>query len=881
VEFDGPKCVDGKDESKVCKSGFEDPKSSSRVVEDAPFSDSIQVHPQVMSVTLRPGQPTSFNLSIRPAPNFPLDVYFLMDFSQSMKNDLVQMRRLAYRTAGAIRSISRDFTVGFGSFVDKKQIPMEFSTVFQRVNPCVTRGQKCPPNYSFKNHYSLSNNTRNFYLAMRDAKTSGNFDDPEGGTDALLQAVVCTNEIGWRPHPARHLLIYITDHQMHFGYDGKIAGVVTPHDGKCHLQKDRNGIYEYTEAERLEYPSLSMLAAKMQEFSIYPVFGVAVADSAGQIEGNPIYQLYKNVTDSIPNSVVEPLSSDSSNLVQALQSAYLKIATNVKLALANGALEDIDVHFEAYCNGSELADSPVCANVLVGDEVTFKVTVTAKTCSPELMSGKTKLSISTGFFGSVTVDLVANCDCQCSKKKEEASSSCSGLGSLMCGKCDCNSGIYGNTCQCGAAVNGTIPVCKAGSNGMLCSGPEAGECYCGECMCNKDINGVKGHMFYGDACECNNFECRRGTNNKLCSGHGTCGCGGVCECDKAPSGNKYIGEVCECYPDDDTCRTSPDETPCSGHGKCNCGSCKCEPGYIGEFCELCVSNRICGRQTCRAFDDCISCVFTINEEIVVQKSYEDCLAECNNMTIFTSSNAAGAAAINQTLQCKSTLSSQTCSGLNFYVRTTDNVIYVSNTPSNCVRYIPPWLIVVPIVGGLILITIFVIIFIKLLLVYLDYREYRNWMSDLKKVKFSENENPMFLSAWETFYCPMYPGHLEKGLIGSISTIKAGDTDSSTNTSCSNSPRPQRHGTVKGPVLKLSFESRLGLSHSVPTLHEEEETDITEATNGVAGRASGRGHVRPTRPMSQDLLSRDDDETLENLIMDLSKDKKRNSNAVYV
>ena len=30
-------------------------------------------------------------------------------------------------------------------------------------------------------------------LAMRDAKTSGNFDDPEGGTDALLQAVVCTN----------------------------------------------------------------------------------------------------------------------------------------------------------------------------------------------------------------------------------------------------------------------------------------------------------------------------------------------------------------------------------------------------------------------------------------------------------------------------------------------------------------------------------------------------------------------------------------------------------------------------------------------------------------------------------------------------------------
>ena len=31
---------------------------------------------------------------------------------------------------------------------------------------------------------------------------------------------------------------------------------------------------------------------------------------------------------------------------------------------------------------------------------------------------------------------------------------------------------------------------RTGSNGMLCSGPKAGECYCGECMCNKDVGGV-------------------------------------------------------------------------------------------------------------------------------------------------------------------------------------------------------------------------------------------------------------------------------------------------------------------------------------------------------------------------------------------------------
>lgn len=43
------------------------------------------------------------------------------------------------------------------------------------------------------------------------------------------------------------------------------------------------------------------------------------------------------------------------------------------------------------------------------------------------------------------------------------------------------------------------------------------------------------------------------------AGHGTCECGGVCECDNAPSGRPYTGEICECYPDDDVCRAPTED----------------------------------------------------------------------------------------------------------------------------------------------------------------------------------------------------------------------------------------------------------------------------------------------------------------------------------
>lgn len=43
-----------------------------------------------------------------------------------------------------------------------------------------------------------------------------------GGFDAIMQAVVCRNQIGWRPQ-ARRLLVFSTDAGFHYAGDGKVC----------------------------------------------------------------------------------------------------------------------------------------------------------------------------------------------------------------------------------------------------------------------------------------------------------------------------------------------------------------------------------------------------------------------------------------------------------------------------------------------------------------------------------------------------------------------------------------------------------------------------------------------------------------------------------
>jgi hypothetical protein len=47
----------------------------------------------VLSCSL--GEPVTFTVNVRPAKNYPVDLYFLMDLSKTMQDDLGNLKSLA------------------------------------------------------------------------------------------------------------------------------------------------------------------------------------------------------------------------------------------------------------------------------------------------------------------------------------------------------------------------------------------------------------------------------------------------------------------------------------------------------------------------------------------------------------------------------------------------------------------------------------------------------------------------------------------------------------------------------------------------------------------------------------------------------------------
>ena len=63
------------------------------------------------------------NLEFKQAEDYPVDLYYLLDLSQSMSDDLEKLQKLGKKLGEEMKNITRDFRLGFGSFVDKTVMP--------------------------------------------------------------------------------------------------------------------------------------------------------------------------------------------------------------------------------------------------------------------------------------------------------------------------------------------------------------------------------------------------------------------------------------------------------------------------------------------------------------------------------------------------------------------------------------------------------------------------------------------------------------------------------------------------------------------------------------------------------------------------------------
>jgi protocadherin alpha len=158
---------------------------------------------------------------------------------------------------------------------------------------------------------TLTDDSSLFEAEVTNAKVSGNLDSPEGGLDALMQVIVCDKEIGWRP-ASRKLIVYSTDAGFHFAGDGKLAGIVQPNDGECHLNAQKR----YTHGLVQDYPSIGEINYKITQNNVNLIFAV-VKDQAA---------LYKNLSELIEGSFVGELDEKSDNIVKLVVDIYKVMA---------------------------------------------------------------------------------------------------------------------------------------------------------------------------------------------------------------------------------------------------------------------------------------------------------------------------------------------------------------------------------------------------------------------------------------------------------------------------------------------------------------------------------------------------------------------------
>ncbi|XP_017576439.1 integrin beta-8 [Pygocentrus nattereri] len=528
---------------------------------------SSQVAPRDISIQLRPGSEASFIVEVKQLERYPVDLYYLVDVSASMQDNLDRLKTVGATLSHRMREHSSDFRVGFGSFVDKPVSPYIDVHPSKIVNPCSDYEVHCRPAHGFIHVLPVTENMTDFKHVIQQQRISGNMDTPEGGFDAMLQAAVCQKDIGWRPE-AKHLLLVMTDQPSHLALDSKLAGIVTPNDGRCHLVDNT-----YSQSANMEHPTVGQLAEKLLENNIYSIFAV------DQMQ----YKWYEDLVDFLPGTYLGKLLPKASNLTNLVVDAYKKLLSDVGVEVG---IEDSEAHrfwvnVSPICpNGSSVARNGKCSNVQPKQTVFFNITVGMHSCPAEdLQKGEEVLVVvkPVGFNESVTVRVQQACGCSCGE---------AGL---------CHEDPEPTICipvpgASPAAERRVMDSCREESSGLVCSG--RGACVCGACVCDDSNLGT----IYGRFCEKDDFSCPydRGV---VCGGRGQC-VSGECLCQLG-----WTGENCGCPASTESC-LSADGSVCSGKGKCVCGKCVCnDPRYSGAFCEKCPT---CSN-SCQSHWSCVAC----------------------------------------------------------------------------------------------------------------------------------------------------------------------------------------------------------------------------------------------------------------------------------
>lgn len=159
-------------------------------------------------------------MKVQHTEHYPVDLYYLMDLSASMVDDLQKIKDLGSTLSKEMATLTNQFRMGFGSFVEKPTLPFIKITEEELVNPCryearprrrslalkslldlcvcfsffsssISPDLICLPTFGYKHVLSLTSDADTFNQIIAKQRVSANIDLPECGFDAIMQAAVC------------------------------------------------------------------------------------------------------------------------------------------------------------------------------------------------------------------------------------------------------------------------------------------------------------------------------------------------------------------------------------------------------------------------------------------------------------------------------------------------------------------------------------------------------------------------------------------------------------------------------------------------------------------------------------------------------------------
>lgn len=551
----------------------------------------VQIQPQRIRLSLKPRETKKIEFSFRPAKNYPLDLYYLMDLTWSMKDDKETLVSLRDDLPEMLKNLTDNFRLGFGSFAEKPIMPFISVDERRRANPCTVEEEACEATYSYKHHLSLTNKVNEFIEKVNSSSVTANLDNAEAQFDALMQVLTCGDKIGWSP-TSRKIVILLSDGYMHVAGDGRLGGATKNNDEQCHL--DDSGYY--SEAAIYDYPSIAQIYRLLDMYKVNVIF--AVTESVKD-HYDSLNQLLYDFT------YVAKLESDSSNILKLVKTGYEEIVSVVNFE-DNSSAGPVKVRYFTDCGvkGGSLIETTRCTGVEYGMTLHYEAHITLESCTEFKTTNQTIL-ISESQLGqdALALEVEIQCGCKCEGDMQpNMFLTCPVNSHLVCGVCQCNKGWSGPSCDCSIedenASAELMAQCREpnSTRAIACSG--AGDCLCGKCECDPGYS--------GRFCQCK--ACEISLENDIeCGGVGR----GVCVCGQCACVDGWSGSACDCTSATDTCKAPGSDEICSGHGDCVCGRCECAGAdidsgskYSGIFCETCAT---CENPLCVHAEPCVAC----------------------------------------------------------------------------------------------------------------------------------------------------------------------------------------------------------------------------------------------------------------------------------